>query len=269
MLYSKGMFGAIFGLSVTVAFVPPQNLRCDPVGYLVPTSRTVAVGSRVSVAWRSEFGDLSRKEPFPTADVTWLFLRIAGTQSNWDSTPAPSSGLVELPVPLEESGVAAIGLDLRPREGWADGPLWERRLRQLGAEVPSQGRVWVREHRSATALVRSFGSDPDPEASQAATAKTGLDAEIRALMDPTTVPLGADLAFRVFDNGAAIPGAVVRATSERTGQTQTLLCDSSGIGHVRIAAAGVWRLEFQHIEPLADRPGWRLIVGSLNFEVRS
>lgn len=270
LLYSKTMVGTLCGLAMILATkTPPPNLPCEPVGFLVPNSRSAAVGSRVQLEWRADFTDVSRKRPFPTGEVAWLFLRIAGTQSNWDAVTTKDPSQVELPVPLTEVGVALIGLDLRPREGWATGPQWASRLRTLGIELSVGDKVWIREHRSAAVLVRSLGSDPDPEASQAATAKTGLDAEIRALMDPTTLVPGSDLAFRVFDNGAAIPRAVVVATSERTGRTQTVSCDDSGIGHVRIEAGGVWRLEFQHARELPDRPGWKLIVGSLNFEVRS
>jgi hypothetical protein len=263
------MVGTLCGLAMILAAkTPPPDLACEPVGFLVPSSRTATVGSRVTIEWRADFTDMSRKQPFPTSEVAWLFLRIAGTQSNWDAVVAGNHTDVELPVPLAEVGVALIGLDLRPREGWASGPQWASRLRKLGIELSSGEKVWIREHRSAAVLVRSLGSDPDPEASQAATAKTGLDAEIRALMDPTTLVPGSDLAFRVFDNGAAIPRAGVVATSERTGRTQTVRCDDSGIGHVRIEAGGVWRLEFQHAQELPDRAGWKLIVGSLNFEVR-
>lgn len=254
---------------ILAARIPPPELPCEPVGFLIPNSRAVAVGSRVQIEWRTDFTDMSRRQPFPTGEVSWLFLRIAGTQSNWDAATAKAPSQVELPVPLAEVGVALIGLDLRPREGWASGPRWASRLRKLGIEFSTEDKVWVREHRSAAVLVRSLGSDPDPEASQAATAKTGLDAEIRCLMDPTTLVPGSDLAFRVFDNGAAIPRAAVTATSEQTGRSQTVRCDDTGIGHVRIDAGGMWRLEFQHADELPGRAGWKLIVGSLNFEVRS
>jgi len=118
----------------------------------------------------------------------------------------------------------------------------------------------VRRVQSAALLVRRGGDVPDG----GAVGKSGLAAEIRPLMDPTVLPLGATLPVRVYVEGASLSGATLEALAP-DGTKRAISADREGIAHVLLDRAGRWRLVFHHLRESKGES--TLFTGTLTFEV--
>ena len=214
----------------------------QPALFLEPGSHSVRVGEPVVL------GALERREgkvegvAWPLA--RWFFVRIAGTQQNRNGDEAPQAdGAQKVSVDAPGPGVAMIGLDLPARaEEWSAERIAE--FRGLAGRGAIEKPATVTRLVSATTLVRVTDAQGDTGGDGTATTKAGQKVEIRALMDPTAVKPGFDLAVRAYVEGDGVANAKVIATHVESGAVQTVVCDQKGIGHFTVERAGVWRLEF-------------------------
>lgn len=126
--------------------------------------------------------------------ASWMFVRGDGTQANFDEVPNRLS--------IAQEGLIAVGADFKPRTRPLDGAL----MQSLG--ITQTGQWNVIEYASACALVRK-GSGP-PTSSAVATARNGLRFEIKPQMDPTCVPAGSDVAFKIYLDGEPLAGVTVK-----------------------------------------------------------
>jgi hypothetical protein len=258
---------AAFSQSAT--FLRPDNF-----------SATVGDSLRISVA-RSD-GAAIRATEWPT-EVDWMFVRSLGAQSNLEDPRPKRAADNFLRIPMDDPGVTLIGLDERPRVESFPAEQFRAFVRASisgGNGIMSQGRprsgdavgaqpVRVRVLASSKALVRVHQSPRlRPAHSAAAQGKTGQQVELRALADPTMVPVGGDLPLRTYVRGGKVGGVLVRATNERTGAIADTSADDAGICKFRITAAGIWRVEFFHVEASNESDAdWTLYSASLVFEV--
>ena len=208
------------------------------------------------------------------ADVPWLFVRAANTQTNQHDVKPARPGDSFVAVEIRETGVTVVGADCKPattemtgtalRE-FADRNISAAGLEQAGALPAADAKVAVQTVRSGKTLVRAAG---DGAASAVATSKTGQAVEIQPVADPTVIAVGSDLPLRVFIGGDKKSDAKVQVTSP-SGKTETFTTDGVGSGHVRIGEAGVWRAEFSHLAHTGTDPaaGWVIYTATLTFEV--
>jgi uncharacterized GH25 family protein len=177
------------------------------------------------------------------ASVEWAFLRSEGSQQNADSGVFGADGWLNFE--SKQDGVHRVGVDLKPR-----------------FEFDPQKRTQLEVHRSAAALIR-LGMESAP--SPVATAKTGQVAEIRPLMDPTALPVGSDLPFRLYIEGSGAGEATLTAESP-SGRTIRTRTDFNGIGALRLEEAGIWILEFRAFGPASSASAVpRAFAGTLSF----
>jgi hypothetical protein len=210
----------------------------------------------------------ARQVPWPqTADVRWLFVRVSGTQENRD---AANLGNVDADdarrVMPAAAGTALVGVDLHTTlETWP--PDYANAFaRRCGNDVLClQESISVRHSVSASTVVEITPSPHDaarPTSNHAAMSKSGQQAEIRPLMDPTKIQ-GGDLAVRVYVGGEGVAGAVVRAMHAATGAMQTIKADGKGIAVVNVDRGGEWRIEFHTLVPLGE--SWQATSSTLTF----
>ncbi len=213
---------------------------------------------------------LSFKQQTPTGPVSlawphdpaWFFVRLAGTQHNRSAEQAPPSSPHRSIFTPTGPGVAMIGLDLAAAEEWwpADA------LAKYTTQAVSPARVRVL--RSLTALVRVLREDGAAVQDHTATSKSGQQAEIRPLMDPTTIPPGGDLPVRVYTLGAGAGGARLVASHVESGERFEFAADSKGIASFTITRPGVWAIESICVEPPREPGGdWTAAIATLSFEV--
>lgn len=199
--------------------------------------------------------------------LEWLYIRGEGTQENLhDVAPTiDERGRAALPAPPPDA--VAIGADLRSRTTTVDAP----RLRQFAiarcdTPLPEGGpdRIRLMQRTSCKALLRIGEA---PASSYAAINKGGQAAEIVPGMDPTRIRAGSDLALLTTIGGEGAPCRVL-ATHVPTGATAEVRTNEKGRGHLRVSAAGEWRLEFHRLAPSeAADADWVLTSATLCFEV--
>lgn len=259
---------ALGWLSAMPALAGPPSVTA-----LTPERSVVALGESAGIRLEARSG-ADAKSAWPPDGVEWLFVRAAGIQENLHDA-RPAEGTETLTIPITQPGVTMIGvdrravlLDMTAAELLAFAELAGassavERLRSLAPEAPLR----VRHVASAKALVRAATGAPRP--SMIATSKAGQAVEIRLHVDPTLTRIGSDVPLVVYVEGDKRPGLQVRATIVSTGESSSLVTDAGGAGHVRITAAGPWRLEFHEIVPVPGDPSadWLVSTATLAFDV--
>jgi len=212
----------------------------------------------------------SAASTFPAAP-SWFFIRLAGTQENRDASNTPAAtrdGTLSLTLPL--AGVALMGLDLAPQTSqWTLDVLHAFALSTGHADLCPTAAATVEHRISAATLVRVTTDSGEARPDATATSKSGLAAEIRPLMDPTTLGVGSDLPLRLYVDGEAVADARITASHAATATTRSASTDARGIASIRIDHPGPWTLEFHTLTPLTDpadpHPRWRAASASLTF----
>jgi len=232
---------------------------------LAPASHCVKAGESVSVTAQAETNGKLAPREWP-GEIAWYFVRLAGTQENRGAEDAPKPEGNGVRVPLPRAGAAMVGLDLPAREReWTPDEL-AAFASKAGIRAPGVAST-VRHAVSATTLVRvdaAFGS-PAPDVTP--TSKSGQGAEIRPLMDPTSMPSPCDVPVRVYAEGDGVANAEVIVTHEGTGESRRVRADSKGIALATIDRAGRWRVEVSVLRPPEkDSKVWRAWSASLTFE---
>ncbi len=290
---------ALDGVGMTAAARAPETgTKADgaplAVLSLTPDTYTAHSGDRLAVRAVASDAGASRQIPWSAIQFDWLCVRSGGSQENVHALdPMPADGQPML-IPLSSPGVAMIGLDAHPAvvevpradlESFLRAHLTPEEAAAIKKALPAGERpVRVRRVESAKLLVRVSPDPPGTPDLNSATAasKSGQAVEIRALADPTTLPVGADLPLRFYADGRAAPGArYIATTVNGAGKTQTVegVADSSGIGHLTVSNGGVWWVEFHAVTtppaqpagapPQADQPDLILHSATLTFAVPS
>ena len=173
---------------------------------------------------------------------------------------------------LDPHQAVVFGLQRHERVVSLDAATFGLLADRAGLDWEPQGDADIRVRRVEAAKVLVL---PAPGAvrhpSTVATAKRGERAEIRPLMDPTTLAPepGGILPVRVYAEGDAVPGALVIATHLPTGTQHRVNADNKGIAILPLDAAGAWRLEFHTLSPAPrDDPDadWVAYSATLTFE---
>lgn len=247
----------MLALASAFAFAqPPPHLALEPI-------------DRADASHRALLLDDAR-EPLPWAGerISWMFWRTGDRQENRHQPTADSRD--GFPVELATVGASVVGLELDAREQVLDRAEFDRLAQAAGwskgAKRPAiapDGRVSIQRSASLVTIVRPDASDRRP--SPISVSKLGVRAEIRPLMDPTTMGVGGDLPIRVYVNGSSVAGQRVVAIEPETGTRRTVTTRQDGFADVRIARAGLWRLEFHRFE--TREQGLELISGVLSFAV--
>jgi hypothetical protein len=232
---------------------------------LTPTAHTVRQGEtlRLNIEERTPAAALAA--PWP-AELSWFFVRLAGTQENRTAEVPPRERPQELTPALP--GVAMIGVDLPPRESKWTPDEFASFARVTGCDdAPPATDAKVLILASATTLVRVNDAAGVTADDTTATTKSGQKVEIRPLMDPTTLAAGSDLPVRVYVQGEAVRDAIVLATHTPSGATVRARADTKGIAHLRIDQPGAWRIELRSLRaPTKDADRWTIASASLSFE---
>lgn len=247
--------------------------------FLVPAAHQAAAGERVALRVQAPRADGGlAAAAWPGAEVKWFFVRVAGTQQNFDALAADAPGGEAVSLAVERAGVTMIGLDLRPRVETLTGAEFEALLAaKVAAEALPAGRtkaapdakVRVRRIESMKSLMRVRNDRGEAPPAQVAQSKAGQAAELRLMLDPTVGRVGSDVAVRAYVAGDKRPAARVIVRREGDEKATEFTTDPTGSGYFRVLAAGRWRVEFTHAEPLKDDPEaeWAVYTATLTFEV--
>jgi hypothetical protein len=251
----------------------------DPLGasFLVPSRYTTAQTEAITVRFGSGAGFDTTPDPWPSDRVEWMLVRGGPTQENrHDVRPAKAADDF-VTVEIAHPGVTLIGVDQKPDvidvtgaelKAFAAAHLGETAARARIARLGDDQKVRVRRVASAKTLIRvADGAITRPSAT--ALGKTGQVVELRPLIDPTVVAPGTDLPLWVYVGGVKRPGVKVEATHVASGKQVSFETGRGGAGHVRIPAAGVWRVAAYFIEPAGDAAAtWVLRSATLTFETK-
>lgn len=176
--------------------------------------------------------------PWREQHVRWLFVRGGGRQANLDRVPPGPRVMLELSTP----GATMIGLDAP----WT---------------VDAMG---TRHVRSAAALLLVTAGDGDVPPSATAVSKSGLEVEIRPIMDPTNAAVGSDIAFRLYRKGDAQAGTALIAR-HADGESQRILTGPEGFATMHVTKPGVWLVSTMFTRMAAEVP--EVCSGTLTFKV--
>jgi hypothetical protein len=207
-------------------------------------------------------------EPLPwpgEEESAWVFERDDHVQRNADVRAADGPGGRTVLVSPARPGGMALGLDLRPRDvevaggdlaTFAAARISPREISPRVSARLARPVLAVRRFESTKLVLRSEAPGSARSPSPTILSKTGQQAEIRFLMDPTATPIGGDIGVRVYAMGRGWEGARVIATNLGTGASQAFSADAHGIGSFTLDAPGTWLVEFHAIvEPRgADEP---------------
>lgn len=249
------------------------------VAFLTPEIHVGEVGQSVDVRVARADGVVMATTPWPTERLEWLFTRSPGAQSNPENRGPTKAGGDYVTVTLDRPGVTMIGIDAKPAVETIGGQSFKSFVRRATANqtllataerVADDAAVRVRRVESAKTLIRVHDPSGGPARHSAtAQSKTGQAVEIRALADPTMVPVGSDFPVKIYSRGGKRKAVRVLATCAATGETITAVTGSAGTCDFRITSPGVWRIEFHDVVRLERDPkaGWEIHTATLTFEV--
>lgn len=253
-------------IAIALSFSLAPAAGAQTVRFLVPETFTPAPSAELTVGVAV---DGNPPADWPVGRVEWMFIRGGGQQENRHDVQ-PAAGTHSVPATSPAFGAGVIGVELSPANQVFDRETLAEFLSERVAFTPAPPplpvgeTVLIRRVESAAAIIRSLRpGEAAVGGTHVATDKTGLRAEIRALMDPTALPPGSDLSVRVYINGDKRAGAVLTAARGQTMHRVT--ANESGIAFVPLTEPGEWRVQFHHaaIEP----EGFTLYSGTLTFQV--
>lgn len=240
-----------------------------PATYLLPERFVTEPGASLVVHLRQgTAAGAGHPMPWLPDQVRWFFVRTTGTQANVPADEVVCVGEGAISVAFAEPDAAIVGLDLAVEITQLDEA---GRATVGGAALPlPAGPLPILHQRSARTIVRVAAPGAAWVASGAAVSKTGQQAEIRPLADPTLIRVGSDLPLRVFIEGDKRAGVRVTARGPDA-VVRACVSDAVGAAHFRIDALGPWNISFQHLEPSAETSRYSgvLYSGTLTFEVRA
>ncbi|MFH0946783.1 MAG: hypothetical protein V2A76_16435 [Planctomycetota bacterium] len=266
--------------TIGIAFLLSGPLAAQEVRTLVPERYRLAAGGSLLLTLEAESLGARSECEWPGERIAWLFVRVAGTQENLEQVTSNEAGegaISRYRIGVEQAGIALLGVDLKPRVVTLDAHSFDRFLgTRVGlkpkapSSPPGEGAtVRVRRIESAKLLLQSLDEHGQLRNSADAQSKSGQQAEIRPLADPTAVGLDRDLPVRVYLPGASGEAIPVIATHVETGRRHRFLTGQGGTGHFTVDRAGVWVVEAHSARPLTGDPeaDWELSTATLRFEV--
>lgn len=236
-------------LSVAAALAP-ATVQAQSVSILEPESFVHAPGDSLELSLLRETGGERERAAWPTtSERAWLFVRADGTQENLAEVPRLGEDEDRTRLVLPHVDANLIGLDLAPRVEVVPRAAWRRFLEERVGAAPATllPETRVRRVESMKLLVRVV--EPGDEVTPSATAqsKSGQTLELRPLADPTCVPEGGDLPFRVYVPDGEAAGLRLVARHLSSGAVWTSVVRAGGIGDVRITAPGRWTVEVHQL----------------------
>jgi len=250
------------------------------VTWLSPERFTTRAGSDCPVRWESTDPHGRSYGEWTDSDISWLFLRNGGSQRNFgdrsfESQTFQAERIAQLTI--AGPGVAMVGIDRAERIESVSSKELSSFLSQRVAPgsypdlVPQptvSAPLNVRRIESAKLLLGVIDDTGRVQPSPVASSKAGQPCEIRPLLDPTRGPFGGDLPLRVYLPGGSA-GVRVLATHVATGRVQESTTDPDGLGHFRLSAAGVWRVEAHRAiyATASSIPEWEIQSATLTFDV--
>ena len=242
---------------------PASKAPAIPALEVVPASFTMAPGAPVTLTLR----DQDREVP-AWPEVRWMLVRVAATQRNHDDAPRDARSAAS--ITIDTPGTGIIGVDFEPRQQQTTLADLRAFITQRGrvadqAALQGEGAIAIQRIESTKTII-TCGQREQAAGSSESVSKSGQQVEFRPFMDPTTTPIGGDIAVRTYINGAGLGGARAFATHIESGKAQEFTCDSSGIGHFTLEQAGRWRVELHELRRKDDRSPWTLYSATLTFD---
>jgi hypothetical protein len=234
-----------------------------PVHEVVPASFTATPGTAVTLTLRDQ-----DREVAAWPEVRWMLVRVAASQRNYDD--APQDARASASVTIDTPGTGIIGVDFEPRQHQTTLTDLRAFIAERGrvadpAAIQGEGAIAIQRVQSTKTII-TCGRPEQAAGASESISKSGQQVEFRPFMDPTTTPIGGDIAVRTYINGAGLGGARVLATHIPSGKVQEFTCDSSGIGHFTLDQAGRWRVELHDLRRKDDRSPWTLYSATLTFD---
>lgn len=221
---------------------------------LVPDRFEVRAGEQIRIGLQGTDGGALDWGGHPT---TWTFVRVAGTQENFDRFPGTDAGPAR--IALATPGVTMLCAEFAPTTLVMTRAELDTTLGTLVTDAEREkvlsglvaDRVRVRVTAGAKSLVRTLtqeGSQPAIDA-QTAGSKSGQFNEVRVLLDPINSLVGGDISVRFHADYDKAARARATATNLDTGQSQALTSDASGIALFHLDEPGRWRVAFTTARP--------------------
>jgi hypothetical protein len=234
-----------------------------PVRTLQPSAYVINPGQRLALSVAAD----GAQQPWSAQHIDWMFLRIAAAQRNMDEPPVARDGTAA--ITFEQAGAAVVGIDFTASTSepeLADLRAFVTTFGSSTVALPENaGRIRLRRVESVKTIIRS-GQPQEAAGASEATSKTGQQAEIRPLMDPTATGAGSEIPVRAYIRGAAVASARLFATHEPSAITNEIRCDELGIGKLSIPAPGPWRIELHELRPGDAAGSYTLYSATLTFE---
>lgn len=223
--------------------------------FLKPHGFRIEHGSEIKLTVSTGTPAKSQATPWPTEQIEWFYVRVAGTQENRDTVKPAAQDQDSISWPAEHVGETLIGLDTKPIVQ----NVTPEELKKLLADAntassnkitatatPQPLRLAIVE--SMKTIVNVVRDGASARSLPVSVSKTAQAVEIRLLADPLRTRTESDLPFRAYVNGVKLPNARVFATNP-TGVRVEVKTDRMGIGNLNVTQAGVWLLEFWHVRP--------------------
>lgn len=218
----------------------------------------------------------AQRAAWPAGGVPWLYVRGGETQENRHDVRAERDDTVT--VTLEHGGVTLLGADLQPTVGEMTGAelqafvaqhLVDEALQKRVERAAADAKLRVRHMVSTKTMIRAAQESGPATSSAIGMSKTGQPAEIRPLVDPTRLVVGADFPMWTYLNFEKRAGVRVEATCVDTGESTTFVTRPGGIGHFRVTATGQWRVAVSYVEALEGDPeaNWAIYTATLTFDI--
>ncbi len=241
--------------------------------WLLPASFAAEPGEAVSLELTSGMDFAAPETAIAPERVARAVVRLQGATGPIEVGAQGESALA-LSAPLATPGVAALGVELHPREITMGPEDVEHYLAEIGAsdELRRAWRelgtdVWRELYtKHATSFVRVG------EAAGAASwaEPLGLGLELVPESDPLALAPGSTLALRVLWHGEALAGLQVSAVCETEGSPAVATSDADGRLTLTFDRPGRWLLRGTHLRR-SDKAeaDWESDFTTLTLEVRA
>ena len=245
--------------------------------YLAPDRHVAGLGEAVELRFVAGAAKDAPATRWPSDQGKLMLVRSGGTQQNRHAVRPARDTDNFVKVDIVQPGVTVIGVDQQPvlldMTGAELRTFVERNvgdavaIEKAGALKDDQ-KLHVRHFASAKTLIRVPAEKGGLRPSALATSKTTLTVELRLGLDPTAVKVGSDVPLTVYIDGIKKEGIKIEATNIAACKTSAFHAVGAGTGYFPLTDAGIWRVAFEHAEPVTDDPAadWAIYSGTLTFE---
>jgi hypothetical protein len=260
----------------SLALLSGSAVAGPTVTFLTPSQYQVTQGQPVEMRFVAGAAANAAPTRWPSEQIRWMYVHGGGVQQNRHVVRPERDSEDFVKVTADQPGLTAVGIDQRPvmlemtgaeLRTFVQQHVGNRAVLEKAKALKDDEKLRVRYVASAKTFVRATSARPVP--SLIATAKTAQAVELRCGLDPTATRVGSDLPVTPYIDGVKREGIKIQATQVATGKTSAYTEVGSGTGYFRLSDAGVWRVEFDYAEPLAQdaTADWAIYSGTLTFEV--